>query len=1024
MDLPLGLVTALESGNCVLFVGAGIGHNVTAKGGGPAPGATELAKRLATRYGLEPGPDPDLAKVSQVVEIRKGREQLLAFLKTELEGLEPDEDLRWLLSLTWRAIFTTNYDSAIERCYELNADPTQTPIVIATNSEAKSYDPHFEVPVFHLHGSLFTEGGRGAVLVTEQDYATFRDRRSMLFEVFRYQYATTPILYVGYSHNDPNWRMVTAELRAEFGTASPPPSFRLTPDTPELDREILFSQGVTTIDGDLGSLRQSAEARLGDIRVDPSRLAVLGETVPSELRDTFAEHPAALTRLLNRWSYVNQEEFSATPNTADFLKGSPPNWALVGQGINFERDLEAPLVEEILDFATEPAPGPRSRIILGPAGYGMTTLLMAVAAWSSINRAATVLYLKSGAEPTDADVEFAITHLPSPTILVMDNASDHAAKLSVIWERIRIAGTHVFLLLGDRLNEWRQRRPSLRPREYPLDALSDDEIWGLLASLERAGALGRLASLSEELRFADVKVRNRQELLVTMREVTEGKAFDAIVEDEFRNIANDTARDFYGLVCAFSRVRGLVRDVLAADVLQINVGELYNDVVRNTEGIVRIESADDARGINVAAARHHVIADIVWRRCIDRLRREELLLRALKDLNLSYGVDVQAFEHFARDDDTVDGLNSMESKMRFFEAACRKDPTNAYVRQHYARMLRREGSFELALGQIDRAISMSPKSRVLLHTKGVILRDMALEATGAVEFGRRRLAQSEAAFESALKLDQRDEYSHQGLAELYLRWAKLTASTMPRESVAYVAKAEEAIRNGLRVARQREGLYIVSSELERHLGDVPASIGELRKALDEAPHSLVARYLLGTALRKVGDLEEAAAVLVGGLQTQPEDPRLARAYALTLREQGKPYVEAISVLRLATRHGLQDADFICVFGGMLAMSGEISESEEVWRRAKDVHWTVNVQNRIGYEPNAPEDIGRWVRGRVAKVGGGYIFVAVSGLPDFFCPSFRYKNTRLGVDEPVELRPGFCVRGPIAVEVRPVPQLVT
>ena len=65
--------------------------------------------------------------------------------------------------------------------------------------------------------------------------------------------------------------------------------------------------------------------------------------------------------------------------------------------------------------------------------------------------------------------------------------------------------------------------------------------------------------------------------------------------------------------------------------------------------------------------------------------------------------------------------------MAFYEAASRKDPTNAYVRQHYARMLRREGSFDLALSQIERAIEMSPKSRVLWYTPGTLLRDLALE---------------------------------------------------------------------------------------------------------------------------------------------------------------------------------------------------------------------------------------------------------------------------------------------------------
>ncbi|RYF55016.1 MAG: SIR2 family protein, partial [Comamonadaceae bacterium] len=107
--------------------------------------------------------------------------------------------------------------------------PTQRPIPIATNSELAPWDPRFEVPIFHLHGSLSTEGGRDAILLTESDYATFRTRRQMLFDHFRLSFAGTPILYFGYRNRDPNWQMVTAEVRAEYQPATPPPSFRIAP---------------------------------------------------------------------------------------------------------------------------------------------------------------------------------------------------------------------------------------------------------------------------------------------------------------------------------------------------------------------------------------------------------------------------------------------------------------------------------------------------------------------------------------------------------------------------------------------------------------------------------------------------------------------------------------------------------------------------------------------------------------------------------------------------------------------------
>jgi hypothetical protein len=45
--LPLGLRQALESGQCVLFVGAGVGEHLLASDGKCAPDANTLATELA-----------------------------------------------------------------------------------------------------------------------------------------------------------------------------------------------------------------------------------------------------------------------------------------------------------------------------------------------------------------------------------------------------------------------------------------------------------------------------------------------------------------------------------------------------------------------------------------------------------------------------------------------------------------------------------------------------------------------------------------------------------------------------------------------------------------------------------------------------------------------------------------------------------------------------------------------------------------------------------------------------------------
>jgi tetratricopeptide (TPR) repeat protein len=922
VDLPLGLVSALESGECVLFLGSGVGYNMFRDDGSHLPDGEMLARSLAGKFSIDVDEHPNLAQVAQIVELRHDRARLVAHVEKELSGFEPDENMKWLASLTWRAIFTTNYDSAIERAYELVPEPMQAPVVIATNSETRSWDPRFQVPIFHLHGSLATVEAKEAILITEQDYATFRLRRQMLFEQLRLSYATTPILYVGYSHKDPNWRMITTELRAEFEPNRPPQSYRLVPETPPLDREILDAQGITTVDGSLADLRLAVRARIGDVKVDPRDLDALVAKVPTDLRELFKDSPAAVTRMLNSWDYVNQADFSAAPNSSAFHRGDRANWSLIGKGINFQRDLEEPLVEGLIEFATDPSPRVTSQIILGSAGYGTSTLLMAVAAWFVQNKVGTTLFLRPGASPSPADVEFAARNLPAPIIFCVDNAADYERDLTETRELLHKMGIPALLLLGERVNEWRQCRPTLRPREFMLEPLSDVEVWRLIDSLAAAGSLGKLADLEPELRFAAIKIRNQQQLLVTMREATEGRAFDAIIEDEYRSIESETAKSLYGLVCAFSRVRALARDSLCADALEVSLTDLFPLLKTNLEGIVEFEVIDEARQIEGLRARHQIIADIVWNRCLDRAEYERLLLRALDALNLSFGADVKAFEKFTRDVEAVDNLNTLDAKTRFFEIACRKDPLNGYVRQHYGRMLLREGKLELALGQVDQGLELSPHAKVIRHTRGMILREMAVQAT-APEVGRRRLAQSEEAFEGSLRQNPRDEYSYQSLSELYIDWAR--KSKDPAETVDYLNRAQAVIFRGLQNVRQREGLYLVSAKIASALGDAPGRIDALRNAVAAAPTSAVPRYMLGTALRREGNFAEAGETLLAGLKLYPDDPFLSLALALTYHEDGKDYRESIAVLHLARIKGQRDPDFIATYGGMLVMDEQLEQ---------------------------------------------------------------------------------------------------
>ena len=228
--------------------------------------------------------------------------------------------------------------------------------------------------------------------------------------------------------------------------------------------------------------------------------------------------------------------------------------------------------------------------------------------------------------------------------------------------------------------------------------------------------------------------------------------------------------------------------------LNVSVTAMYAATSDATDGVVLFEEIDPSYGHYAARARHRKIAAVVWERCAEPGEREEIILGALSRLNLNYRTDVKAFEDFIRSDRLVDSIRTLDARIRFFEQACQKDPSSPYVRQHYARMLARAGQFNLALGQIDEGLKLNTHIRVLHHTKGMILSQLAM-TTESREIGRRHLLQSEEEFRHCLKANNKDEYAYQGLATLYVDWAERTDDAA--EAADYLARAEAIINEEL-----------------------------------------------------------------------------------------------------------------------------------------------------------------------------------------------------------------------------------
>jgi Flp pilus assembly protein TadD len=614
---------------------------------------------------------------------------------------------------------------------------------------------------------------------------------------------------------------------------------------------------------------------------------------------------------------------------------------------------------------------------------------------------------RPGTALVEGDIAFACSIFPNRPYFFIDDASLDIRALIAVIQQVKTLHKFACFVLGERKNDWRQSARAPKATEFEIKPLSDAEIERLLACLTAHGELGELGMLTRELQIAAIQQKHEHQLLVVLREATEGKAFDAIIEGEYQRLPT-LARLAYSAVSAAYQLRQSLRDNVLASVVDTSLTDFYAQTNDPLSGVVDFESVDDARGVYAARCRHHTIAEIVWERCVPPEEREIILLDLIKGLNLAYPVDASLFEQLVQSDLTVDVFRSLDKKTIFFEEACKKQPTNPYVRQHYSRMLIREKKLELALNEINSALDMSPNAAPLHHTRGNVLSKMTLAAE-STDIARRRMVQAESAFREAIRRRPRDAFPYHGLADLYFNWAKRFAND--QEAVDYIGNAERTVAEGLRNVRDRERLLILSSEIQAWLGNQPRALSILEKAVVTS----VGVFILARQYLELDRPEKAKKLLEPALLKEPTNERLAMLYAKSLLELGGSYKEAIVILKLAELYGMRDPRYVTMLGGLYFLNGDFSDAEEVFRKALRHRFPVGEQQAITFRPRDPADKSKPLRytGKVFSAQQGYAYIQVPGLDAVFCRRLRLRGRLLSNDHVVAFSLAFNARGPVA-----------
>lgn len=169
-----------------------------------------------------------------------GRQKLNSFLRAQIPDTdyEPGDLHTLLLQLPWKDVFTTNYDTLLER----TEMPERAYELVTTESDLTTASAP---RIIKLHGSFPSQT---PFIITEEDYRTYRQRFALFVNTIQQYLIENVFVLVGFSGEDPNFLQWTGWIRDELGDHHAPIYLVGSLSLSNTQRLLLTRRGVTPID--------------------------------------------------------------------------------------------------------------------------------------------------------------------------------------------------------------------------------------------------------------------------------------------------------------------------------------------------------------------------------------------------------------------------------------------------------------------------------------------------------------------------------------------------------------------------------------------------------------------------------------------------------------------------------------------------------------------------------------------------------------------------------------------------------
>lgn len=1034
MEIPGNLIRQIRQGRVVLFLGAGATIGAATPDGGKPPIGDDLRDLIDEHFLGGNYPAEGLSWVAELAISSTSLFEVQDFIAKQFNTLKPSKFHLLLPTFRWRGIATTNYDRIVETAYTNAKNKIQTVVPFLSNKDRvdEKLRNLSNVGLLKLHGCItLTHEPKLPLILTADQYATYREGRSRVFQMLEEWGSENPVVFIGHKLHDPNLRSILLELTQKI--PSRPAYYLVRPGISTVERDFWVKKNFSVLDGTFEDFLLALDSKIDKAKRPLLKRLEADHAV--QIRFIINDDPSsALLEFLERdFEYVHEGIRSATSEPARFYSGFGLDWFPILNKLDVRRGLTDRILEDVIIRPEEDRPSQvELYVIKAEAGAGKSVLLRRIA-WESAVDAGVLCLKGNGTLPLSLQPLRELSAATGERIfLFIDNAADNSQLIRRAIDFARAKNIRLTAVTTERYNEWNLRCDDLNEYlsdQYPLRYLNRKEVEALVKLLTEHNALGpNLTSKTFVEQVSEFEKRAGRQLLVALHEATKGRPFEEILLDEYNNIAPPAAQRLYLSVCVLNRLRVSVRAGLISRVHSIPFKDFADRLFKPLEHV--IYAAELPWGDYGYRTRHSEIAQIVFDQVlVEPTDRFDEYIRILRYLNPMYSTDIEALRGMLRARSVHELFPDFEDAKAIYEAGediLGDDPYLLQQRANYERV-RSNGNLALAQSLLEKAKYISPSDTSILHTLAEVLRSRA-EASDKILERKRYRNEALAALQTIPPLGPSARYAAITLLKLSLDEATdimNDSSATYRDIDKVVRRVERTLTSTLQRYPGDKYALSVESKFAGMLRDNERSIAALRQARQANPRDPFLSSRLASILVSREKPEEAEQCLREALDGNRGNKGLNYQYAELLRRNLEAPKEQLSYYyRRAFTKWDDNFESQFWYARFAFESQELTvlrESKEIFQKLREIRAPYEERIRIRDVIGSFEHPVQF-SGEVTRLEATHGFVKVDGRGNWLF----FHETNVSDDEWEDMSSGkrvvfgigFTLRGPQAIELTP------